>query len=55
MLRRKKPILALLEPGVLLVDDVPLAPPDDDLAVLGTSLDAASNFHRSPSWINGGK
>ena len=37
--------LPLLQTGILLVDDVPFATANHDLAILGTSLDAASNFH----------
>jgi hypothetical protein len=37
--------LALLETLVLLVDDEPLAFANDDLAILGASLDAAADFH----------
>jgi hypothetical protein len=39
--------LTLLETRVPLVDDVPLPLADHDLAILGTSLDAALNFHGS--------
>jgi hypothetical protein len=37
--------LPLLQAGVLLVNDEPLATSADDLAILGPSLDAAFNFH----------
>jgi hypothetical protein len=37
--------LTLLEARVLLVDDEPLALSNDDLAILGASLDAAADFH----------
>jgi hypothetical protein len=37
--------LPLLQPRVLLVDDVPATLADHNLAVLGSSFDAALNFH----------
>jgi hypothetical protein len=37
--------LALLEPGIFLVDDVDAALPADDLAVRGAAFDGSANSH----------
>jgi len=37
--------LALLETRILFANDIALATTNDDLAILGQSLDAAANFH----------
>jgi hypothetical protein len=44
--------LTLLETGVLLVDDEALALADDDLAIHGSALNAAADFHGGSLWLS---
>ncbi len=40
--------LALLQTGILLVDNKSLALADNDLTILGAALDTGSNLHSGP-------